>query len=115
MKNIAIFASGNGSNFKFINKKIKLDKINAKILLLVSNNLNSGAYRYAKQNGINAVVINNTRYPLDQERNQLMKNTLLENNIDLICLAGYMKLLPLSVVKFYNKCIKHLVLTWTLC
>ena len=52
MKNIVIFASGGGSNFKSIHRNIKLEKIFGQIILLVSNNFNSGAIKYAEKNRI---------------------------------------------------------------
>ena len=58
MKNIAIFASGGGSNFKAIHKNIELGNICAEIKLLVSNNSNSGAVEYAIENNIETFIIN---------------------------------------------------------
>ena len=49
MKEIAVFASGGGSNFKSIQENIESGNISARIKLLVSNNVNSGAVKYAKE------------------------------------------------------------------
>ena len=48
-KNVVIFASGNGSNFVNIYKCINKGKINAKLVLLISNNPQCGAVIFAKK------------------------------------------------------------------
>ena len=50
MKKIAIFVSGEGSNFKAIYEKIKSGGIHAEISLVVSNNPNCGAITFAEKN-----------------------------------------------------------------
>ena len=103
MKSIAIFVSGRGSNFISIHSYIKLGVIPAKIALVVSNNSNSEAIKYAVNNQIRNIIVNNIRYPKISHRNNFLITALIQNKIDLICLAGYMKLLPISVVKAFEK------------
>ena len=102
MKNIAVFASGGGSNFKFIHRHIQSGKISGHIALTVSNNPNSGALQYARAFNIPTIIINKVRYPNPVVREKLLIQTLVENNVDLICLAGYMKLLPAGIIQQYQ-------------
>tara|TARA_Y100000590_G_scaffold15695_1_gene18805 strand:- start:801 stop:1433 length:633 start_codon:yes stop_codon:yes gene_type:complete len=102
MKNIAIFASGSGSNFQAIHQYIKKGEISGEILLVVSNNSNSGAIKYAKENNMSTFIVNNFLYPNIEDYNRLLIKKLNKNSIDLIVLAGYMKLLPLEIVKAYH-------------
>ena len=64
-KNIAVFASGTGSNFINIKNKIENNKINAKICLLVSNNSNSGAVKFCLKNNIDFFIYNDKKFPND--------------------------------------------------
>ena len=105
MKNIAIFASGGGSNFKSIHHHVQSGEIPGRIVLTVSNNSNSGAIKYASEHNIYNLIINKGRYPSPIDREELLIEALVKNNVDLICLAGYMKLLPKRIVHQYQNCI----------
>ena len=107
MNNLVLFASGSGSNFitiynNTLNKKIK----NSKIVLLVSNNPNSNSINFAKEAGIDTLIINKRRYPINDEYKIILKEKLLSVKPDLIILAGYMKLIPKPITSlFENKII----------
>ena len=99
---IAVFASGTGSNFINIVHKIDEYNINAKVILLISNNPNAGAVEFAKKNNINVKVVNKYRYKEEKNINKEYKLSLKENKIDLILLAGFMKKIPSDIVKIYK-------------
>jgi formyltetrahydrofolate-dependent phosphoribosylglycinamide formyltransferase len=104
MKNIAIFASGSGTNFKSIYHHVQFGEIPGQIVLTVSNNSDSGAIEFAKENNMPTLIINEARYPKQVDRYELLIQTLAGNDVDLICLTGYMKRLPKSIVhKYHNK------------
>ena len=104
MKNIAIFASGSGTNFKSIYHHVQLGEIPGQIVLTISNNSDSGAIEFATGNNMPTLIINEARYPKQVDRYELLIQTLGGNDVDLICLAGYMKLLPKSIVhKYHNR------------
>ena len=105
MKNIAVFASGGGSNFKSIHQHVQLGEILGQIVLTVSNNIDSGAIEYAKEYNISTFIINKVSYLNPTDSEELLIQTLIENDVDLICLAGYMKLLPKSIIHQYQNCI----------
>ena len=108
MKKIAIFASGGGSNFKAIYKKIISGDIPAKISIVVSNNPNCGAINFAEKNALPTFIFNKVRYPDSHSRNVILMQNLLKANIDLICLAGYMKMIPNNIVAQYKNCILNI-------
>ena len=102
MKKIAIFASGKGSNFVAIFERIKNCEINGEIVCFITNNLNSLALQFAKKNNIPIIVIN--------VKNKLYTEKLVQflefYSVDLIVLAGYMKLIPQNIIEnFENKII----------
>tara|TARA_Y100000996_G_C22334343_1_gene565827 strand:+ start:129 stop:749 length:621 start_codon:yes stop_codon:yes gene_type:complete len=101
-KKIVIFASGSGSNFIKICENISLKNINAKILLLVSNNSKSGAVKYAKSLGINVFIYSNIKFKDDKNQNILFQE-INKYKPDLILLAGYLKKISKSIINFYDK------------
>ena len=106
MKNIVVFASGNGSNFKKIFYCIENREINGSLVMLISNNPNSGAIKFAEENKINYKVLNNHRCnnSLDKEYEIVLRDC----NVDLILLAGFMKKIPKNVVRLYKKKIMNI-------
>ena len=102
MKKIAVFVSGGGSNFKAIHHQIQKREIPGEIVLVISNNPNCGAIQFADENSIQVLIINETRYPNPHTLDELLTDTCLKAEINLICLAGYMKMLPLAFVKQYE-------------
>ena len=104
MKKIAIFASRGGSNFKTIYEKIMSGNIPAEISIVISNNPNCGAIIFADKNAISTLIINKSRYPDSGSRDIILEKTLLKAKVHLICLAGYMKMLPKNIVaNFENR------------
>ena len=102
MKKIAVFVSGGGSNFIAIYRQIIQGNILGKIVMVFSNNPNCGAIKFAEGNSIPIFIINAARYPNPYTRDEFLFKTCLEAEIDLICLAGFMKMLPQNIVKQYE-------------
>ena len=101
MKNIGILLSGRGSNFEAIAKNVASGKIpNARVSVAISNVANAGGLDVARRMGITAGVVpskGKQREAHDRE----MVTVLRERKVDLICLAGYMRLLsPWFVQQF---------------
>ena len=99
--NIAVFASGTGSNFTNIYKHVRNGNIQAEIKLLISNNPNCKAVHFAKESHINYEIINNSRFSDNQIDNSMLE-TLQNHDVDLIVLAGYMKKIPKKVIDYYH-------------
>ena len=102
--NICIFASGTGTNFYAILKAKKRGKIKSEIPLLITNNSKCKAAEIAKRNNVSIMHISRKVYPdhSDKAYANLFLSALKKNNIDLIVLAGYMKLIEVPVVRSYN-------------
>ena len=98
--NTAILISGRGSNLKSLTKYSKTKNSLIRIVLVVSNNFNAKGLDYAKKSKINNFFIKYSKKKIFEER--LLK-LLKKNNIHLICLAGFMKILSGSFVKKFNK------------
>ena len=96
-KRIVVFASGSGTNFINIYNNVR----NGKVILLISNNPNSGAVTYAIKHKIDYKIINNFRYPVKKNRYREYEIVLNDYKPDLILLAGFMKKIPTSVIQLY--------------
>ena len=103
--NLAIFASGTGSNFINIYNNIINGKINANLNILISNNPNCQAVNFAKNNGINYSIIN--KFKCKSIMDEIL-DVLNNNNIHLVLLAGYMKKISKNFIDLFNKKIMNI-------
>jgi len=87
-----IFLSGNGSNFQNIIDNIKSGFLQIEIFSVISDNKNAYGLERAKKEKIETMVINSDN---DYEN---IEKTIIINSVDIIILAGYMKILPASFV-----------------
>ena len=99
-KNTAVLISGRGSNLKSLIKYSKTKKSLIRIVLVVSNNFSAKGLDYANKSKINNIFIKYSNRKSFEDR--LLK-LLKKNNIDLICLAGFMKILSGSFIRKFNK------------
>ena len=99
MKNIAIFASGSGTNAECIaNYFAKNPEIS--IQLILTNKKDAGVLKRAEKFNIPTVVFNRSTFYSTSE----IIDKLEENNIDLIVLAGFLWLVPENILlKYYNR------------
>lgn len=103
MKRLAIFISGRGSNFEAISHNIENEALKGvEIALVFSNNPNAKGLEFAKSKGYETLVIDskgrNDRQSYDSE----VLNAIQSFNIDLICLAGYMRIVTDVLVDAYK-------------
>jgi len=97
-KNIAIFASGGGSNAESIIQHFQTNK-SIQVALIVSNKPNAYVLQRAANHNIDSIVIDKALFQSEQEM-----LTILENqNIDFIALAGFLWLVPRYLVQAYPK------------
>lgn len=102
MKNIAIFASGNGSNFQSIVDHIKIGKLDAKVGLLVCDKMGANVIERAKAEQIDYFAFNPKDYGSKAEFEQEIIGKLCEKEIDFIVLAGYMRLIGPTLLAEYE-------------
>ena len=104
MKNLGILLSGRGSNFVAIADSIGAGRIpDARIAAVISNRADAPGLETARQRGLNALVISSRNKPREEHDREVV-SALLDSKVDLICLAGYMRLLsPWFVQQFPAK------------
>jgi len=101
MHNLGILLSGRGSNFEAIAKNVAAGKIpDARIAIVISNKPGAGGLETAKRLGLTALTIPSKGVPREDHDRSVVA-ALREHKVDLICLAGYMRLLsPWFVQQF---------------
>jgi len=102
MKNIAVFASGRGTNFSAIIKAVKKGKINANLSLLVCDNPKAGAISRAKRAGIKTVLVERKDFKNKEDFEFKIIELLEKEKVDLVVLAGFMRLLGPELVRRYK-------------
>jgi phosphoribosylglycinamide formyltransferase 1 len=101
MKSLGILLSGRGSNFAAIADSVDAGRIaDARIAVVISNKADAGGIATAKQRGLNALVIPSKGKPREEHDREVVA-ALKQHKVDLVCLAGYMRLLsPWFVQQF---------------
>jgi phosphoribosylglycinamide formyltransferase 1 len=101
MHSLGILLSGRGSNFVAIADSIDAGRIaDARIAVVISNHADAPGVSTARQRGLTAVVIPSKGKPRAEHERQVVA-VLRQHNVDLVCLAGYMRLLsPWFVQQF---------------
>ena len=100
--NIAIFASGRGSNFQAILSAIDAGLLPARITVLISNKSDAGALDIARACRIQTSHLSQKMFPSEEALAEAMLNVLSQQRAELLVLAGYLKKIPLQVVRRYR-------------
>jgi phosphoribosylglycinamide formyltransferase 1 len=104
-KKLGILLSGRGSNFEAIADSIQAGKLHAEIAIVISNRADAPGLESAKGRGLNAQLIP-SKGRVREEHDTDVIMALKHAQVDLICLAGYMRLLsPEFIRAFPNRII----------
>ena len=101
--NLAIFASGNGSNFSAIVKAIKQGKIKAKLVILVCDKPEAFVIKRAQKAKVAVVLARREDFASRLDFEAAIIQRLKSYKINLIALAGFMRMLSPGFVKLYRK------------
>ena len=104
MKNVGILLSGRGSNFEAIARNVASGKIpNAQIGIVISNRTDAGGIEIARGLELDTLVIP-SKGKAREDHDREVVAALQQHKVDLVCLAGYMRLLsPWFVKQFPHK------------
>lgn len=102
MKRIAVFASGNGSNFQAIVERINTGEIKAEIGLVVCDKPQAGVLTRAKDAQIPVFSFNPKDYDTKAQFEAVILAELQKREIDLVILAGYMRLIGQTLLAAYG-------------
>ena len=101
MKRIAVFCSGNGTNFQAINDAIVDKKLDAVIALMVCDNPDAYALTRAKKAGITTLLVNVKEFKNKSEFEQHIVSQLQKAEVELIVLAGFMRIIGADLLSAY--------------
>ncbi len=104
-KNTAVFISGRGSNLKSLIKYSKTRRSLINIVLVITNNSEAKGLDYAKKSKIKTVFI---KYLNKRSFESHSLKLLKSYGVDLICLAGFMKILSSNFIKRFSKIILNI-------
>jgi phosphoribosylglycinamide formyltransferase 1 len=100
--NIAVFASGRGSNFQGILHAIDAGILPARVVVLISNKSDAGAVEIARAHNIPTRHLSKKMFSSEEAFADAMLEVLEENHTELIALAGYLKKIPARVIRQYR-------------
>lgn len=100
--NIAVFASGRGTNFSAIIRAVKKGKIKANLALLVSDNPAAGAIGRARRADIKVAMVKRKDFASKDDFEAKIIEHLRTEKIDLIVLAGFMRILGPGILREYK-------------
>src|SRR6266513_3731841 len=92
VKKLGILLSGRGTNFLAIADSVAAGRIPAEIAVVISNRPEAPGIEAARQRGLNAVVIP-SKGRVREEHDAEVVAVLQQHHVDVVCLAGYMRLL----------------------
>ena len=102
MLSIAVFASGRGSNFQALAEAISKKNIEAKIVVVISNNSNAGALALAQAFHIPALHLSQKQFPSQEAFTNAVLSALESHGADFVVLAGYMKKIDPAIIRRYR-------------
>lgn len=102
MKKLGILLSGRGSNFLAIAESVRAGKIPAEIAVVISNREDAPGVTAARERKLNALVIP-SKARVREEHDREVMAVLRQHNVDLVCLAGYMRLLSPEFVEAFHQ------------
>jgi phosphoribosylglycinamide formyltransferase-1 len=100
LKKIGILLSGRGSNFEAIADSVKAGKLHAEIAIVISNRADAPGLGSARRRGLNAQLIL-SKGRVREEHDAEVVAALKKAQVDLVCLAGYMRFLSPDFIRAF--------------
>lgn len=105
---IAVLISGRGSNFMAIHDAIVAGKINAEIALVFSNKEEAQGLKIAQERNLETLFLDPKAYSGREEYEKEIIKEVRKRDVDLICLAGYMRILSPSFCDEFKYCMMNI-------
>ena len=101
-KKIAIFASGSGTNFEALAQACADGRMNADVVLMVCDKPGAKVIERAERFGVESFVFSPKSYPSKADFEREIVQMLRDRQVDLVCLAGYMRLVGDTLLAAYR-------------
>lgn len=99
---IGVLVSGSGTNLQAIIDRIEAGDIDATIAVVVSDKAAARGLERARHHGIEAVHLDRAAYATPREYNAALRDLLLARDVELVVMAGYMRLLGAEVLEAFD-------------
>lgn len=99
---VVVLASGRGTNLQAILDAQGEGRLSARVVLVISDVRGAGALERARRHGVRALDLPADGYATNREFNEALKAVLIEERPDLVALAGYMRLVPRSILQDFR-------------
>jgi len=99
---IAVFLSGRGSNFMALHRAVADGRIDADLALVFSNKADAPGLAYAREHGLETLHLDPRAYPSREEYDAALLAEADRRGIDLVCLAGYMRILTTPLCEAFR-------------
>ena len=101
-KKIAIFASGSGTNFEALAQACADGRLDAEVALMVCDKPGAKVIERAERFGVESFVFSPKSYPSKADFEREIVQMLRDRQVDLVCLAGYMRLVGDTLLAAYR-------------
>jgi phosphoribosylglycinamide formyltransferase-1 len=105
---IAVLVSGRGSNLQSIIDAIESGRINGKIEAVISNKKDAYALERARRHNIEAIFIDSSSHKSKDDYDRSIIKILEDKKVDLVCLAGFMRILTPHFANKYKRRIMNI-------
>jgi phosphoribosylglycinamide formyltransferase-1 len=105
---LAVFISGGGTNLQALIDAIKAGKLSARIVLAVSSRSDAYGLERARAENIDTFVFRMKDFSTPEEGTRHLLELLAKYGVDYIALAGYLKMVPIEVIKAYKNRITNI-------
>lgn len=105
MKNLGILISGRGSNMQAIVEAARAGRLTARVAVVLSNRAGAPGVEWARGAGIETLVLPHRDFPTREAYDLAVVRELRARGVDLVCLAGFMRLLSPAFVAAYPNAI----------
>lgn len=99
---VGVLASGRGSNFAAIVEAVQAGRLAVRPVVLVTDRGSAGALDVARAHGIPSAVIEPREHPTREAFDKALIAVLVERRVDLVCLAGFMRVLGPAFVQHFH-------------
>ena len=100
-RNIGVLISGRGSNLQAIIDAVQDGRLDARIALVISNKADAYGLERARSAGIETLVLDHKAFPSREAFDQAMVDALRAREVELVCLAGFMRLVSATFVNAF--------------
>ena len=104
-RRLGVLISGRGSNLQSLIDAISSGRLNATIAVVISNVEAAGGLERARAAGIESVVVSHRGWPSRDEYDRALVRELKTRDVDLVCLAGFMRIVGAPLIDAYPNAI----------